>query len=119
MSREKGNKACSNSGGHEETSWEETRKTKAMCFQLCLRKENVEGLVLGQAHSQKGSIGMKEGGLQEELQEVVFQGSWQTGTKVQARVTELRKSPSDSQKQLCKRTEGNASESRRDLDCHT
>lgn len=34
---------------------------------------------------------MKEGGLQEELQEVIFQGSWQIGTKVQTRVTDLRK----------------------------
>lgn len=46
---------------------------------------------------------MKEGGLQEELQEVVFQGSWQTGTKVQARVTELTKSHLMTAKSSCAR----------------
>lgn len=46
---------------------------------------------------------MEKGGLREELQKVVLQGSWQTGTKLQERVAELTKSQLMTAKSSCAR----------------
>lgn len=46
---------------------------------------------------------MGEGGLQEELGEVVLLGSWQTGAGVRARVTELTRSHLVTAKTSCAR----------------
>lgn len=89
----------------------QTRKIKEMYFQLCLGKVNVELSVLGWGRhivrkvvgeGRRLERGTSRGGIPGEL------ANWDKGASKSDRVDE--ESPYDSQKQLCKKTEGNACE---------